>query len=216
VVAASMRSKHERAATLLAVVLAALLLAAARPAQTPKPDAAAPGHFLAGKLLVAAPTLSDPRFRESVVLMVEHNAEGAFGVIVNKPMGELDTGKLFARFGLAHKGPSARLTVFFGGPVEPKYSFVVHGADFAAADTRQVTEALFISPEIAVVAAMAEDKGPKRAIFAVGYAGWGPDQLEGEMRRDDWFTAPTDTGLIFGTHHDTKWKRALALRYRSL
>lgn len=198
------------------LALAALFLATAGHAGEEGATSGGPAAFLTGKLLIAAPTMADPRFRQTVILMVEHNAEGAFGLIVNKPMGEIDTARLYERLGLDSGQGVKTLTVFYGGPVQPEFSFVIHGADFASPDTRKVTDALFVSPESVVVAAMAQAVGPKRSVLAVGYSGWGPGQLESEMRRDDWVVAPPDTRVIFDSHYETKWQRAMELRYRAL
>ena len=205
-----------RCLLLLAAVTVAGVAWAARPSDDPRTAGQPFTGSLAGKLLVAAPSMADPRFRQSVVLMVSHTAEGALGLIVNKPMGELDTAKLYDRMGLDHKGPNRQLTVHFGGPVEPQYSFVIHGADFAAPETQKVSDKLFVTPESVVIAAMSREVGPAQAIFVVGYAGWGPSQLEGEMKRDDWVIAPADSSLVLGPNHDGKWQRAMELRYRSL
>ncbi len=199
---------------LLAVL--ALALAAARPADTLDPKTERFPNSLSGKLLVAAPSMRDPRFKESVVLMIDHNANGAFGLIVNKPMGKLTLAELFKKFGVESTEPDRVITVFYGGPVDPKIGFVVHSSDFKSPKTLTVIPGISVSPEPPVFAAIAEREGPAKTLFVVGYAGWATGQLEHEMRRRDWVTAPATPALLFDMDDAGKWRRAFESRYRNL
>ncbi len=172
--------------------------------------------FLTGKLLVAAPDMPDPRFKETVILVVEHDHRGALGLVVNRRLGTVELARFFENLGLESKNVRGVVRIHYGGPVQPEFGFVIHSTDFSSGDTREVTPEIAVSPEAEVLRAIAHGEGPRRVLFAVGYAGWGPGQLEEEMRRDDWFTAPADLDIVFDDDVATKWKRAMARRYRSL
>ncbi len=201
---------------LLAVVIAAIGLMAARPSPLDAPGDRSSLASLRGKLLVAAPSMPANVFRESVILMIEHDANGAMGVIVNKPISRLAKARLFDRLGLPQEHGTGEIDIFYGGPVERRIGLVIHDGTFRGDGTQPVADGIAVSPERPVIEAMAVGKGPKKFLFATGYAGWAPGQLEAEMKRQDWLTAPADQDIVFGAAHDTKWRRASERRYRTL
>ncbi|MDA1001090.1 MAG: YqgE/AlgH family protein [bacterium] len=201
----AIRSLLRRLAALC--LLAALILApAAAPAQ----------ESLKGELLVAAPRIQDPRFRETVIYMVRHDAGGAFGLIVNRPLGKVKLAYLYEKLGILPPKARRDITMHYGGPVNPDRGFVLHDSEKHFPGDVSAGEGVGVSPFEPVLRAMAGGKAPKRFLFIIGYAGWGPGQLEGEMRRGDWITAAPDDALLFGKKHDGKWKRAIGRRYRTL
>ena len=166
----------------------------------------------AGELLVAAESMPDPRFKESVILMVRHGADGAMGLIVNRPMATVPLGMLFDDAKPRGDGFKRKFRVYFGGPVEPNKGFVVHRRDYAIDGTMAVENGYAVTSNREVIEALGNGVGPEPAAIAFGYAGWGPGQLEGEIARRDWYWIPADEGLIFGEEDSEKWQRALAKR----
>ena len=190
--------------TILLGVLAATLL--------PAMDAGAgdPGPYLVGRLLVATPKLGDPRFQETVIYMVRHNADGALGLVVNRSLGSGPLDKFLEGFGLDAQGTEESIRIHYGGPVSPGTAFVLHSPDYSGPGTTRVPDGLSMTTQLDVLKAIAEGKGPRQSLFVFGYAGWGPGQLEGEIARDDWMTAPADDNLIFGDDLQGVWDKAMA------
>ena len=167
-------------------------------------------HFLDGQLLIAMPGMGDLRFERSVIFMCAHSPEGAMGLIVNKPAPELSFADLLAQLKIEASVDLEGTRVHFGGPVEHGRGFVLHSAEYSAEDS-----SLSVTPEFAMTATVdilqdiARGEGPERALLALGYAGWGPGQLEGEIQANGWLTAPAEPDLIFGSRDGEKWGDAL-------
>lgn len=164
---------------------------------------------LTGKLLIAMPGMGDPRFEHSVVLICAHNPEGAMGLIVNKPLPRPTFAELLEQLSIpaaAHDRPFA--PVLFGGPVETGRGLVLHSPDWRG-ESMEVSPDLSMTGTRDILQAMAAGQGPARALLALGYAGWGPGQLEAEIRHNGWLTAEGDADLVLGTDHVAKWGRAL-------
>lgn len=191
---------------LLLVVLAML------GAVTAAPGAAGPLQASAGALLVAEPELDDPNFDRTVVVLLHHDAEGAFGLVVNRPLGRVPTADLLRRLDLDAEGVSGETELFYGGPVQPELGTVLHGPDYRGGDTRTVVVGLAASNDPAILRAIAEGRGPGRARVVLGYAGWGPGQLEGELQQRAWFLLPADPELVLAADPAKVWERALARR----
>ena len=168
---------------------------------------------LAGQLLVATPDLDDPNFRETVVYIVHHDRTGAMGLVLNRVLGTGPLDKMLEGLGVPpDSGADLELRVHFGGPVEPARAFMLHSPDYRAEDTVVLSElaALTLSP--GVLQDIAAGKGPKRSLFALGYAGWGPEQLESELAAGAWVVVEPDADLLFDDHPETKWQRAFDRR----
>ena len=166
----------------------------------------------AGGLLVATKNLDDPFFGGSVVYIVRHDADGAFGLIVNRPMAEGSLAEVLAGLGADGIDPAAaerRIPVYFGGPVEKGVGFVLHTLDFKGGHSVPAGHGIGISTRAEVLRALAEGHGPRGVLFALGYAGWGAGQLESEIKRGDWLPTPFDEDLIFSDDAATKWDRAM-------
>ena len=195
------------------VAAASALLLMALPASIDRPASAAyPGPGLAGQMLVARRSMADPRFAESVIFMVRHDRTGALGLIVNKPIADIPFADYLRRMGVDPTGAEGIVRVHLGGPVQPNIGFVLHSADYTGQDTIVVDDAMALTARGHVFRAMVDGKGPKQSLIALGYAGWGPGQLEGEIAAGSWHTVPADLDVIFDDDHAGKWRRALALR----
>lgn len=172
----------------------------------------AQGPYLTGRLLVAMPGIDDQRFERAVVLICAHDDEHAMGLTVNRPVEGLTVGKLMAR--LKVKTPAKPLDdlVLVGGPVEQERGFVLHTDDYASEPSSvPVAEGVVLTSTREVLEAMSAGDGPPRkAVMALGYAGWDGGQLEREIRANIWLTCEADENLLFGDDHEHKWSRALA------
>jgi putative transcriptional regulator len=167
---------------------------------------------LAGQMLIAMPGMADPRFDRSVVLICAHSDDGAMGLIVNKPLQDLSFRGLLDHLGIPLCPQGREIAVHFGGPVERGRGFVLHTADWprgGSDGTMAVPGGLEMTATLDILEALAGGRGPGRALLALGYSGWGPGQLEAEIARNDWLTAPAAEGLVFGRDDRTKWAGAL-------
>ncbi len=168
---------------------------------------ASPGG-LTGQLLIATPALRDPNFEQTVVYLVRHDGDGAMGIVVNRPVGEIPLATLLTQSGLDARGVTGTLTLHRGGPVAPNRVVVLHSYDYRAPGTERLSGGLAITWQVDILRALAAGGGPRRALFAVGHAGWAAGQLEDEIRAGAWVVAPSDPGLLFDDRSDTKWERA--------
>ena len=171
---------------------------------------------LAGQLLIAAPTIGDPRFAHTVILMVRHDKEGALGIVINRPVGERSIAALLESTGHDDADVTGILRVFAGGPVQPELGFVVHSAEYRRAETVDVDGRVAMTASRQVLLDIGHSQGPEKSLFALGYAGWGPGQLEGELARNNWFTTPEEPKLVFDDDRDNLWEDAMARRTREL
>ncbi len=165
---------------------------------------------LTAKLLIAMPGMGDPRFERSVVFMCAHSPEGAMGLIINKPMVDLKLSELVEQLEIGDGGCKRDRVVHYGGPVEPGRGFVLHSADYSSAiSTLEVDERFGMTATLDILEELAEGRGPRDAIMALGYAGWGPGQLEDEILANGWLTCEASAELVFATPDATKWEAAL-------
>jgi len=172
-------------------------------------EAPADDRSLQGQLLIAAPGMTDPRFRRTVIVMLRHDASGALGVVINRPAAERPLATLLAAAGMSADGVEGSITIHYGGPVQPEVGMLVHSAEYRAAGTLQVTGALAMTGTPDALGDLGRGKGPKRFLFALGYAGWAPGQLDAEMQANGWLSVAADADLVFDSDFDAKWQRAL-------
>ncbi|KIC50499.1 YqgE/AlgH family protein [Tateyamaria sp. ANG-S1] len=164
---------------------------------------------LTGQLLVAMPGMGDPRFDRSVVFICAHSDDGAMGLIVNKPAVDMTLGELLDQLEISGSDPARKHPVHFGGPVETQRGFVLHGADYTSRLQTLEVGAFGMTATQDVLEDIAIGDGPERALVMLGYAGWGPGQLEGEIARNGWLTVGATPQLVFGTGDTSKWIKAL-------
>ena len=197
---------------LLALALLPALLMGALPAQDDATDAGA----LTGQLLVAAPEMRDPRFVHTVILIVRQGKEGAFGLVINRPLGDRSLAELLQAMGQSDADAQGKIRIFAGGPVEPSVGFVLHSAEYHRAETMAIDGRVAMTRSPDILHDISHGAGPAKTILAFGYAGWGPGQLEAELAQHDWFTAPEEPKLVFDDDRTTLWSEALARRTREL
>ena len=187
----------------------ALLVLLAMPGVAAGDGVAAGEGFTEGKLLVAAPSMADPRFRGTVIYMCEHDRQGALGLILNRRIGLVPAAEVAEQFELDVPAGETEVAVHWGGPVEPGRGFVLHSDDYASEATRRVATGIAYSFDIETLTAVIAGEGPARALVMVGYAGWGAQQLESELARDDWRVVPADAEFVFETAPESMWQAAL-------
>lgn len=167
---------------------------------------------LTGKLLIAMPGMDDPRFEQSVIYICQHSDEGALGLVVNKPALELKFPDLLRQMGLSAPEGMRDIRVHFGGPVEMGRGFVLHSADYESGGGRlRVDDKTAMTATINVLEDIAEGRGPRQSMLALGYCGWGPGQLEGEFARNGWLTCDPRDDILFGRANEFKWTAALKI-----
>ena len=167
------------------------------------------GPYFEGQLLVAMPTMSDPRFARSVIYLCAHSGDGAMGIVVNKPLDSLSFAELLKQLDIEAESIDAQIPVHYGGPVESARGFVLHSTDYSHESTLRVDDGFALTTTVDVLKAMAGGHGPRRRLLTLGYAGWAPGQLDGEIQGNGWLTVPADEELVFGVTHGDKWERAV-------
>ncbi len=174
--------------------------------------------YLDGQLLIAMPSMSDPRFRRAVIYLCAHSAEGAMGLIINQRAPHITLPRLLEQLDItavASRPVAIRvgsMAVHVGGPVETSRGFVLHSSDyFSAESTLPINDKVCLTATIDILKAIAKGSGPNHAILALGYAGWAPGQLEREIQENGWLNCPADAELIFDTDLEGKYARALGL-----
>jgi putative transcriptional regulator len=155
------------------------------------------------------PQLADPNFARSVVLLCEHEEDGALGLVVNRPT-PFTLGQLYDGQGIEGEG-SGDAPIHYGGPVQPERGFVLYegGKDYDG--SMPVLDALMLGTSLDILRDLSEGRGPDRFLFFLGYAGWAPDQLEAEIARNDWLAVPADPLLLFSVAPEDRWERAIRL-----
>lgn len=174
------------------------------------PDRATADAYLTGQLLIAMPGMEDQRFAQSVIYMCAHTDEGAMGIVLNKPLRKPSFEDLLRQLDVTPVPPARRIQLCQGGPVDNARGFVLHTADWTGDGSLRVDERIALTASLDVLKAIAEGAGPREGLLALGYASWGPGQLDQEMQQNVWLSAPAGQELVFDTAHDTKWRRALA------
>ena len=167
---------------------------------------------LTGKILIAMPGMTDQRFERSVVLVCAHSDDGAMGLVLNHPLPEIDFGELLEQLGIEVEETARPVQIRFGGPVEPGRGFVLHKVAEHGQDPEgrmRIGRALAMTTTRDILEDLAQGQGPEPAVLALGYAGWGPGQLESEMLANGWLTGESAEDLIFDQANDDKWQRAL-------
>lgn len=166
---------------------------------------------LTGKMLIAMPGMGDPRFEHSVVYICAHSDEGAMGLIVNKPTKDVTLPMLLEQLSIQAQSDLRGKPVRYGGPVEQGRGFVLHTPDYTSAVTSlKVDDAFSMTGTLDVLEDIAADRGPRFHLIMLGYAGWGPGQLEGEIAENGWLTCDATADLVFHTPDPDKWEAALA------
>ncbi len=173
--------------------------------------------YLDGQLLIAMPTMSDPRFERSVIYVCAHSEDGAMGIIVNQAADHIGFTELLRQLDVIGEGEEIRLPdavnamkVHVGGPVETGRGFVLHSADwFVENSTLPIDDGICLTATLDILKAIAHGQGPMNSLLALGYSGWAPGQLESEIQANGWLHCSADPRIVFGGDLSTKYDLAL-------
>lgn len=183
----------------------------ARKDRKPQPDIR---EYLGGQMLIAMPNMGDPRFDRSVIFLCAHDEDHAMGVIVNKPLDDVDLSELLEQLEIAPQADADETPVFFGGPVQTERGLVLHTLDYQLETTLALGDGLGLTASRDILIDIAGDKpkrpAPRRFLLAIGHAGWGPGQLEKEISMNAWAHCEPDEEIIFNGANEALWKRALS------
>lgn len=174
-------------------------------------------RYLDGQFLVAMPGMADDRFARAVIYVCAHSAEGAMGIVLNRPASDLNFPDLLVQLDIVPEAERislpkrvGRMQVLMGGPVETSRGFVLHSPDFYIdQSTLPIDDSVCLTATIDILRAIARGEGPENAVLALGYAGWGAGQLESEIQNNGWLNCPADAELIFSGSVDTRYEMAL-------
>ena len=166
---------------------------------------------MTGQLLIAMPSMTTPHFSQAVIFVCAHTADGAMGIVLNRPLASPSFGDLLEQLEVSPVPPVRRIELFRGGPVDAARGFVLHTSDWTGDGSLMVDSQVALTASLDVLKAIADGGGPQRGFLALGYAGWGPGQLDQEMQDNAWLSAPASVDLLFDSEHETKWRRAMAI-----
>lgn len=166
--------------------------------------------YMTGQLLIAMPQMEDERFARSLIYVCAHTAEGAMGLVLNRAVDNVTFPDLLRQLNIAPAPTSPQDPILFGGPVETGRGFVLHSADYVRDATLLVDHDVGLTATLDILKDIAAGQGPRRSLLMLGYAGWGPGQLDAEIQANGWLNASADETLIFGHDLETKWDKALA------
>ena len=188
----------------------------ARPAQAREPDGQTAAEEptegrLTGQLLIAMPTMNTPHFSQAVIYICAHTPDGAMGIVLNRPLASPSFGDLLQQLDVTPVPPVRQIDLYRGGPVDSARGFVLHTADWTGDGSLMVDPQVALTASLDVLKAIADGGGPQRGFLALGYAGWGPGQLDREMMENAWLSAPASVDIVFDAEHETKWHRAMAI-----
>ena len=170
-----------------------------------------PGDSLKGKILLAMPAMTDPRFHKGVILMLEHGPDGAMGVLINKPLDAVKFTDLLDQLDIPAEAHNLDdYLVHFGGPVEIGRGFVLHSPDVMLGHS-SILGPIGVTTSMEMLALIAAGKGPEKSLFCLGYAGWTPGQLDQEIKENAWLHATLDDNLLFHIDLEKRWDAAMAL-----
>jgi putative transcriptional regulator len=180
----------------------------ARPSVSEDDEAAG---LLTGQFLIAMPAMNTPHFAQTVIYLCAHTADGAMGIVVNRPLASPSFEDLLEQLDVEPVPPMRRINLFRGGPMDSARGFVLHTSDWTSDGSLLVGGRMALTASLDVLKAIADGGGPRQGMLALGYAGWGPGQLDQEMQENAWLTAPASVDLLFDGNHETKWRRAMGL-----
>jgi putative transcriptional regulator len=167
---------------------------------------------IAGKLLIATPSLHSTCFEKAVIYICSHDDQGAMGLIVNHMLDDMDFSAVLKQFNINEDISSrGKFPVYFGGPVDMVKGFILHSSDYKLDDTHIFSGGMCLTSNIRILKDITIGCGPEKKILTMGYAGWSPGQLEVEIESGSWFTVPPAEDIIFGSDKEDKWKKASKL-----
>ena len=183
----------------------------AAPVQAAQQAEPATEGLLTGQFLIAMPSINTPHFSQAVIYVCAHTPDGAMGIVLNRPLASPSFGDLLQQLDVTPSPPARQIDLFRGGPVDSARGFVLHTADWTGDGSLMVDRQVALTASLDVLKAIADGGGPRQGFLALGYAGWGPGQLDRELVENAWLSAPASLDMLFDTDHETKWRRAMAI-----
>ncbi len=168
-----------------------------------------PPERLHGQLLIAMPNLLDPNFFQTVTCLSAHTDQGAMGVIVNRPHDTLCLRDIFKELEIDCLPEIAAKPLYVGGPVHTEELFILHGPPLQWEGTFAINPRLAMSNSIDLLQAIGAGRGPDAYLISLGCAGWGPGQLEDEIRQNAWLTGSLDEDILFSLEVSERWQAAV-------
>ncbi len=165
--------------------------------------------MLTGQVLIAMPAMTDPRFAQSVIYMCAHTHDGAMGIVINRPLTNPSFEDLLRQLKVDPVPPAREIRLCSGGPIDNARGFVLHTVDWTDTASLRVDDTLALTASLDILKAIANGGGPRQSLLALGYAGWGPGQLDAEMQNNAWLSAPASLDVIFDADDASKWRPAL-------
>lgn len=166
--------------------------------------------YLTGQFLLAMPQMQDSRFEKTVIFICGHDANGAMGLVINKYLGDLTLRGLLDYLNLPQESIKRDLPIYFGGPSDTGRGFVLHSDDFTHPGTVRLGNHISLTATVDILRSIAEGDGPKDCLLAMGYAGWGPGELDSELHSNRWLQVEADVDILFQTSIEKKWGKAIA------
>ena len=170
----------------------------------------AENNYLSGQMLIAMPGMTDPRFEKAVIYICAHNEDGAMGLVVNRLIESMTFPEMLKQLDIEPSESEDVIRVLLGGPVDQARGFVLHSPDYLQDASMVVDDGVALTATIDILRAIADGAGPRNRLLALGYAGWGPGQLDSEILYNGWLNVSADDDLVFGEDLDAKWERAMA------
>lgn len=164
---------------------------------------------LRGQFLLAMPGMQDPRFKQTIAFVCEHTPEGAMAIAINTP-SKVHWKEVFEQLSLEDASLRGDEIVLLGGPVSPEQGFVLHGTGARFDSTIEVNTDISLTASKDILESLASGRGPDDVLVALGYAGWGPGQLEQELTENAWLTLPAEPEILFATPWQKRWQTAAA------
>lgn len=165
--------------------------------------------YLTGKILIAMPSLPDPRFSKAIVLICGHDDNGAMGLIINRPLLSLTFNELLQNLKIESHSDYNFLKLYFGGPVEMGRGFVLHSPDYRHESTLSISPLVQLTATSDILRAIVNGEGPRKALLSLGYSGWGSGQLEKEIVANGWLVSDLDDSILFDVDVDQRWGKSL-------
>lgn len=166
-------------------------------------------RWLSGKLLLSMPQMSDPRFNKAVIFLCAHDPGGAMGIVINQEMSHLPLSFLLDQLSLKTNDDFEDFPVLQGGPVETSRGLLLHSSDVLKQDSIRIEDSYAVTGTLEALQDIVNGTGPADKLFALGYAGWGPGQLEDELSANAWLIVDSDPDIVFRTPVSSKWDKAL-------
>ncbi|WP_037492975.1 YqgE/AlgH family protein [Sneathiella glossodoripedis] len=165
--------------------------------------------YLEGQILIAMPTMPDPRFQKAIILLCAHGEDGAMGIVLNKDLDAISFEDLFAQLEIPLTADFTDKKIHFGGPVESERGFLLHSTDIIHETSILIDKEIALTATVDMLKSLASGSGPENTLLALGYAGWGPGQLEKEIQENGWLVVDADSDLVFGNRSSIKWQTAI-------